>query len=206
MAINILVIDDDRKIAERLMRGLQRADKENILGEIKVDDSIIELETVENYDISHFETTFDVALIDYQLSSTFTGILVSAWIALHLQIPRLTLTTASYPGNPAYFNGFILKNYNAELWLAKQHQELVAEYQHMLDDDGLINQEELKSIELILDRFEKILDAHQEERIKRANLYERAKDEFAKKQQANEEKLSKLYEELNRYLEEMKND
>ena len=225
MAINILVIDDDRKIAERLMRGLQRADKENILGEIKVDDSIIELETVENYDISHFETTFDVALIDYQLISTFTGILVSAWIALHLQIPRLTLTTASYPGNPAYFNGFILKNeitdapevviqrisecvenYNAELWLAKQHQELVAEYQHMLDDDGLINQEELKSIELILDRFEKILDAHQEERIKRANLYERAKDEFAKKQQANEEKLSKLYEELNRYLEEMKND
>ena len=80
MAINILVIDDDRKMAERLMRGLQRADKENILGEIQVDDSVIKLETVENYDISHFETTFDVALIDYQLSSSFTGILVSAWI------------------------------------------------------------------------------------------------------------------------------
>lgn len=225
MAINILVIDDDRKMAERLLRGLQRADKENVLGEIQVDDSVIKLETVENYDISHFETTFDVALIDYQLSSSFTGILVSAWIALYLQIPRLTLTTASYPGNPAYFNGSILKNeitdspevviqrilecvenYNSELWLAKQHQELVAEYQHMLDDDGLTNQEELKSIEHILDRFEKILDAHQEERIKRANLYEQAKDEFAKKQQANEEKLSKLYEELNRYLEEMKND
>lgn len=224
MAINILVIDDDLKIAERLMRNLQRADKERILGEIKVDDSIIELETIENYDISRFETSFDVALIDYQLSTTFTGILVSAWIALHLQIPRLTLTTASYPGNPAYFNGSILKNeildspevviqrilecvenYNAELWLAKQHQELVAEYQHMLDDDGLINQEELTSLENILDRFEKILDARQEERIKRATLYERAKDEFAKKQQANEEKLSKLYEELNHYLEEMKN-
>lgn len=134
-----------------MMRGLQRADKENILGEIQVDDSVIKLETVENYDISHFETTFDVALIDYQLSSSFTGILVSAWIALYLQIPRLTLTTASYPGNPAYFNGSILKNeitdspevviqrilecvenYNAELWLAKQHQELVAEYQHMV--------------------------------------------------------------------------
>ena len=86
------------------------------------------------------------------MSSSFTGILVSAWIALYLQIPRLTLTTASYPGNPAYFNGSILKNeitdspevviqrilecvenYNAELWLAKQHQELVAEYQHMLN-------------------------------------------------------------------------
>lgn len=176
MAINILVIDDDRKMAERLMRGLQRADKENVLGEIQVDDSVIKLETVENYDISHFETTFDVALIDYQLSSSFTGILVSAWIALYLQIPRLTLTTASYPGNPAYFNGSILKNeitdspevviqrilecvenYNSELWLAKQHQELVAEYQHMLDDDGLTNQEELKSIEHILDRFEKSL-------------------------------------------------
>ena len=51
MAINILVIDDDRKMAERLMRGLQRADKENILGEIQVDDSVIKLETVENYDI-----------------------------------------------------------------------------------------------------------------------------------------------------------
>lgn len=224
MAINILVIDDDRKVAERLMRGLQRADKENILGEIKVDDSVTKLETVEDYDISHFETTFDVALIDYQLSSSFTGILVSAWIALYLQIPRLTLTTASYPGNPAYFNGSILKNeitdspdvviqrilecvenYNAELWLAKQHQELVAEYQHMLDA-GLTNQEELKSIEHILDRFERILDAHQEDRIKRADLCEQAKDEFVKKQQANEEKLSKLYKELNRYLEEMKND
>lgn len=69
MAINILVIDDDRKMAERLMRGLQRADKENVLGEIQVDDSVIKLETVENYDISHFETTFDVALIDYQSST-----------------------------------------------------------------------------------------------------------------------------------------
>ena len=39
-----------------------------------------------------------------------------------------------------------VENYNAELWLAKQHQELVAEYQHMLDDDGLTNQEELKSM------------------------------------------------------------
>lgn len=58
MAINILVIDDDRKMAERLMRSLQRADKENVLGEIQVDDSVIKLETVENYDISHFETTF----------------------------------------------------------------------------------------------------------------------------------------------------
>ena len=128
-----------------------------ILGEIQVDDSVIKLETVENYDISHFETTFDVALIDYQLSSSFTGILVSAWIALYLQIPRLTLTTASYPGNPAYFNGSILKNeitdspevviqrilecvenYNAELWLAKQHQELVAEYQHKLMQNNII--------------------------------------------------------------------
>lgn len=224
MAINILVIDDDRKIAERLMRNLQRADKEGILGEIKVDDSIIKLDTVENYDISHLGASFDVALIDYQLSSTFTGILVSAWISLHLQIPRLTLTTAAYPGNPAYFNGFVLKdeitdspeivlqriadcvdNYNAELWLAKQHEELISEYQRILDDDGVINQEELKSIEHLLDRFEKIIDAHQEERIKKVALYERSKDVFVKKQQENEERLSTLYDTLNRYLEEMKN-
>lgn len=96
---------------------------------------------------------------------------------------------------------------NGSIFFVLPFEFLQVQYaEHMLDDDGLTNQEELKSIEHILDRFEKILDAYQEERIKKANLYEQAKDEFAKKQQANEERLSKLYEKLNRYLEEMKND
>lgn len=84
MAINILVIDDDKRMAIRLMNNLKRADQSNILGEIEVDDSIKELETVEKYDVSHYGIKFDVALIDYQLSCSFTGILVSAWIALDL--------------------------------------------------------------------------------------------------------------------------
>ena len=120
------------------MNNLKRADDSQIIGTIEVDDSITQLDTIEKYDVSHFGTTFDIALIDYQLTCSFTGILVSAWIALYLGIPRITLTTAAYPGNPDYFNGSILKNeitdtprealqkivecvdhYNSELWLSK---------------------------------------------------------------------------------------
>lgn len=136
MPINVLVIDDDKRIVERLMKNLKRMDSNKILGEIYVDDTITELENIEKYDVSDFKNKIDVALIDYQLSCSFTGILVSAWIALDLGIPRLTLTTAAYPGNPEYFNGSILKQeitdspgivierikecvecYNSELWL-----------------------------------------------------------------------------------------
>lgn len=225
MAINILVIDDDKRMAIRLMNNLKRADRSNILGEIEVDDSIKELETVEKYDVSHYGIKFDVALIDYQLSCSFTGILVSAWIALDLQIPRLTLTTAAYPGNPDYFNGAILKNeitdspsdiiqrisdcvegYNADLWLAKQHQALVLQYQALLKDEENAGPQGLSSIETLLDRFEKIIDSRQEEQIKKALIYEREKDGFIKRQEENEKKLSALYLQLNRYLEELKND
>lgn len=225
MAINILVIDDDKRMAIRLMNNLKRADQSNILGEIEVDDSIKELETVEKYDVSHYGIKFDVALIDYQLSCSFTGILVSAWIALDLQIPRLTLTTAAYPGNPDYFNGAILKNeitdsprdiiqrisdcvedYNADLWLAKQHQALVLQYQALLKDEENAGPQGLSSVEALLDRFEKIIDSRQEEQIKKVLMYEREKDGFIKRQEENEKKLSALYLQLNRYLEELKND
>lgn len=186
MAINILVIDDDKRMAIRLMNNLKRADRSNILGEIEVDDSIKRLETVEKYDVSHYGIKFDVALIDYQLSCSFTGILVSAWIALDLQIPRLTLTTAAYPGNPDYFNGAILKNeitdsprdiiqrisdcvedYNADLWLAKQHQALVLQYQALLKDEENSGPQGLSSIETLLDRFEKIIDYARKSRLKK---------------------------------------
>lgn len=225
MAINILVIDDDKRMAIRLMNNLKRADQSNILGEIEVDDSIKELETVEKYDVSHYGIKFDVALIDYQLSCSFTGILVSAWIALDLQIPRLTLTTAAYPGNPDYFNGAILKNeitdsprdiiqrisdcvedYNADLWLAKQHQALVLQYQALLKDEENAGPQGLSSVEALLDQFEKIIDSRQEEQIKKVLMYEREKDGFIKRKEENEKKLSALYLQLNRYLEELKND
>lgn len=135
-----------------------------------------------------------------------------------------TLTTAAYPGNPAYFNGSILKdeitdtpevvikriadcvdNYNVELWLTKQHQALVSEYQKLLKDVDFADQQELSSIEKLLDRFEKILDSRQEERIKKSLIYERETDEFIKRQKENEEKLSELHLRLNRYLEEIEN-
>ena len=225
MAINILVIDDDKRMAIRLMNNLKRADQSNILGEIEVDDSIKELETVEKYDVSHYGIKFDVALIDYQLSCSFTGILVSAWIALDLQIPRLTLTTAAYPGNPDYFNGAILKNeitdsprdiiqrisdcvedYNADLWLAKQHQALVLQYQALLKDEENAGPQGLSSVEALLDQFEKIIDSRQEEQIKKVLMYEREKDGFIKRKEENEKKLSALYLQLNRYLDELKND
>ena len=181
MPINVLVIDDDKRIVERLMKNLKRMDSNKILGEIYVDDTITELENIEKYDVSDFKNKIDVALIDYQLSCSFTGILVSAWIALDLGIPRLTLTTAAYPGNPEYFNGSILKQeitdspgivierikecvecYNSELWLNKQHHALVIEYQNLLKEGDRTSEFDLNAIQNILDKFERILDDRQE--------------------------------------------
>jgi len=192
MPINILVIDDDLAPVERLMRTLKRADTINALGEIRVDDSITKVESIEKYDIKHYGIDFDVALIDYQLYSTFTGILVSAWIALNLRIPRLTLTSAPYPGNPEYFNGFIQKNeitdnprkviekiyhcideFNSRDWLERQHLILVKQYQEMLNDsyESTGSHPELSIIKTLLDQFEKILDAQQENTLKKQIEY-----------------------------------
>lgn len=223
MPINILVIDDDKKIVSRLMKNLLRADEAEVIGVIEVDDSIIDMDSVEKYDVSSYGTVFDVALIDYQLTCSFTGTLVSAWIALYLKIPRLTLTTAAYPGNPDYFNGSILKNeitdspqeviqrivkcvdnYNAEVWLQKQHQALVIQYQELLRDNQE-NKQELVTVQTMLDKFEKILDAQQEESLKKIFMYERSTNEFVKRENENDKKLSELNQKLNYYLEELKN-
>lgn len=223
MAINVLVIDDEKKGVNYMMNNLKRADDTGVLGTIIVDDEVTKLDNLEKFDISHYGLKFDVALIDYQLTCTFTGILVSAWIALYLKIPRLTLTSAAYPGNPDYFNGAILKNeitdapknvirriancvenYNAELWLDKQHQALVSEYQELLREDGAEARPEFSEIQTLLDRFEKILDAQQEEKIKGILLYEKDTSNFVKRQEENEKKLSDLNSMLNHYLEEIK--
>lgn len=135
------------------------------------------------------------------------------------------MTTAAYPGNPDYFNGAILKNeitdsprdiiqrisdcvedYNADLWLAKQHQALVLQYQALLKDEENAGPQGLSSVEALLDQFEKIIDSRQEEQIKKVLMYEREKDGFIKRKEENEKKLSALYLQLNRYLEELKND
>ena len=50
MSINILVIDDDKRIVTRLMNNLKRADDSQIIGTIEVDDSITQLDTIEKYD------------------------------------------------------------------------------------------------------------------------------------------------------------
>ena len=225
MAINILVIDDDVRSVNYMMKNLKRADEADVLGAIVVDDKVTRLDTLEKFDVSGYDTTFDVALIDYQLTCTFTGILVSAWIALDLKIPRLTLTTAAYPGNPDYFNGAILKNeitdspkdviqriascvdsYNAEVWLDKQHQALVSQYQELLKEDSAESQPEFSEIQILLDRFEKILDAQQEEKIRGILMYENATSDFVKRQEENEKKLAELNSKLNHYLGEIKND
>lgn len=225
MAINILVVDDDVRSVTYMMKNLKRADDTGALGTIIVDDKVTKLDTLEKFDISGYDTTFDVALVDYQLTCSFTGILVSAWIALDLKIPRLTLTTAAYPGNPDYFNGFILKNeitdspcdvikriigcvenYNSEAWLDKQHQALVAQYQEILTEDGSESQPEFSEIQTLLDRFERILDARQEEKIRGILMYENATSDFVKRQEENEKKLAELRGKLNHYLGEIKND
>lgn len=222
MPINILVIDDDKKIVDRLMTILRRADQGHVLGIIEVDDSIVQLNTVEEYNISQFNTAFDVALIDYQLTSTFTGILVSAWIALYLRIPRITLSTADYPGDPSYFSASILKReitdapetviqriqecvdtYKSDEWLGRQHRALVKEYQTLLSEN---NTTQLTQLETILDRFERILDAKQDSKIKACLAYEYSKDSFIEKEKAYEMRFNELYTQLQQYQEALKND
>lgn len=220
MAINILIIDDDKRALTHLISNLKRADVGNALGVIEIDDSIVQLDTVEKYDVSKYDTTFDVALIDYQLTSSFTGILFSAWIALYLKIPRIALTTAAYPGDPNYFNGSILKReitdtpndviqriincvetYNSDAWLNEQHRLLVEQYQSLLrtNDNSLA----LAQLENLLDSFERILDAQQEAVIKKASAFEQYAAEQQKKAQSFDQRFEELYAKLQKYQEEI---
>jgi len=219
-----LVIDDDITSAERLMKTLKRADTTNLFVEIKVDDGITKVASIEDYNLKNLGIDFDVALIDYQLFSTFTGILVSAWIALHLRIPRLTLTSAPYPGEPEYFNGFIQKNeitdnpnnviekilccideYNSKEWLEKQHYFLVQQYQEMLKDSyaGTGSHPDLPVIKELLDQFEKILDAQQENVLKRQIEYINSTQQFSDAEKVNIDKLNELGKQLDSYMKEL---
>ena len=221
MAINILVVDDDKKVVERLIGGLKRADKEGFIGEYRVDDEITQNDILENYNPKDkFGISFDVVLIDYQLGCTFTGVLVSAWISLIMNVPRLTLTTANYSGSPEYFNGSILKrditdnpqkvleylndritNYDSSSWLEKQHQILVNQYQNLLMREDA---EQLANIENLLDRFEKIIDSKQEESIKRSIEIEKQSSEFNSRMEATQKTIEELKKQLDTYIKELK--
>lgn len=215
MAINILIIDDDKRPLTRMVDNLRRADSERLLGVIEIDDSIVDLDTVEKYDASKYGVKFDVALIDYQLSSTFTGILFSAWIALALRIPRIALSTADYPGDPSYFSCAILKReitdnpesviqriascvemYNSDTWLSEQHQQLVEEYQKLLQ--GGTKTPALEQLDTLLDKFERILDAKQEGEIKKVLEYELRMEEYQKRQKDFNDRFEALSQKLQR--------
>ena len=188
--VNLIVIDDDMTYVERAMKYLKRHDRESLLGEYIVDDTILSIEKIEDYSPSTYGIEFDAVLIDYQLNKEFTGVLVSAWIMLQLHIPRITLTTATYTGPKNYFDEFIRKdeitdnpnnvihkivscisNFNYSQWLDNQYKELVGQYNDLLaksERNTLIPHEEemFKKIGNLLDKFERILDTQQEERIK----------------------------------------
>lgn len=220
MAINILIIDDDKRPLTRLVSNLRRADTRNVLGVIEVDDSIVQLDMVEKYDVSKYNTKFDIALIDYQLTSSFTGILVSAWLALDLRIPRMALSTAAYPGDPSYFNGTILKReitdapadviqrildcvekYNSAEWLDNQHKQLVEQYHALLQANG--DAPELSQLESLLDRFERILDEQQDSAVKKVLAYEQETLANQDKSQELDKRFEELYTRLQKLQEEI---
>lgn len=227
MALNILVIDDDKSTVERIMHTLKRADSDGSIGTIVVDGSITSDDArIEEYDPENtFQTHFDMALIDYQLGCSFSGILVSAWIALKMKIPRISLTTAPYNGESSYFDGFILKrditdnpsttiskikeyasNYDANKWLDNQYRLMVEEYKAILDGRIITSEEQRVLIETLLDKYEKILDQQQEQLIKQAMSYEDESKSFSTRMAENKRKIEALSLQLNSYLEELKKD
>lgn len=223
--INLLVIDDEVEKVKRLINRLKKNDDNGVLGECIVDDSILKIGKPENYSPYQYGVRIDAVLIDYQLNQQFTGILVSALMMLQLPVPRITLTSGDYNGPPSYFNEFIRKDeipdhpkevikrivecieeFNYEIWLENQYKELVMEYDFLLKEDekrGLIHaeKENLKQLEAILDKFDRVLDSEQELKVKEKLNYLHSKEDFAKK----EEKYLQKMEELNCKLEQQLN-
>lgn len=212
---NILVIDDDKEMVATLMKAIKRADTSSLIGEIVIDDDIKSLKMLEEYNPTCKGLLFDVALIDYQLYEEFSGILVSAWIALNLRIPRLTLTSARYPGNPDYFNGQIekreitndpqsviqriikcIEEYNAEQFLQTQYQELVTQFHRFLNEDDSALKPELEVLQALLDKFERALDAKQDSEFEMMLRYEQQTNEFLARHKENENKIAQIYTEL----------
>lgn len=227
MSINILVIDDDKKIVKRLMNNLKRADTNGLIGQIEVDDSITQDGDLENYDPTEkYGLNFDVVLIDYQLGCSFTGILVSAWMALKMsKIPRIALTTAPYTGGPSYFTNAFLKRdvadcpekvleelmqciekFDSVKWLEQQHKMLVQQYQLLLSTCSGTEENTLTNIEILLDKFEKILDSRQEEKLKEAFLLEKTSEDFLTQINNNESEIKALKKQLEQYIGELKDD
>lgn len=217
--MNILVIDDEVTIVDRLMQQLKRNDNEGVIGEYRIENELPQ-ENLELYDIDKYDISFDVILIDYNLNCKYSGILMSAWMMLQMRVPRLTLTGGVYSGPKNYFDGFIEKNeisdnpcaviarisdcvnhFDYLKWLKLQYEELAQQYMALLSDDeikGLIppDKAQLEQLNQILNKFEKIIDAEQEEKIKEKQKYIELSKEFRDKETEYSDKMADLEEQL----------
>ena len=227
--INILVIDDNKREVERLFKIIKKADINNIIANYVIDDAITKLGNLEEYNPNNYGIDFDVLLVDYQLNCSFSGALAAAWIMLQKPMPKFTLTTGVYPGPQEGFDGFILKNdllnkpeefitqilcavesFNSKQWLEKQHEQLVGEYQRLLDDkqQGRANgadEEKIVILEKILDKIEKVLDVEQERIIKEKRLILDDEKSFRERINQQNEKMDELDKKLEEYLERLDN-
>lgn len=219
-SINILVIDDEVEEVQDLLNYLKKNDKANRLGICQVDNKLIRCKSLEEYDVHQYDIEFNAVLIDYQLNREFSGILVAAWMMLQLRVPRITLTSAAYPGPKSYFNSYIRKDeiadhpqdvidrivgcvnsFSYEEWLNEQYQELAAQYGAMVQEEeqsGLcpIDKKNLEQLGIILDKFDKLLDAEQEKQIKEKEEYLAQTDPFRQKEQAHTKKMEELMKQL----------
>ncbi|MFT8362718.1 MAG: hypothetical protein ABF608_06010 [Sporolactobacillus sp.] len=218
--INILVIDDEVKPVQEFMNYLKESDDDNQLGRCLVDNKPISCNKLEDYNVQQYDFKIHAVLIDYQLNTEFTGILVAAWMMLQLQVPRITLTSGDYPGPPNYFDAFIRKDeisdnpqevirrivkcvqdFDYEKWLKRQYKELASEYRKLIhneEKDGLSLSEEydLRQLSTILDKFDKLFDARQNEHIKKEESYLLGQDPFRQKEKDFKEKMAALMKNL----------
>lgn len=224
--INILVIDDETSYVERLMDTLRRKDFKKQIGQIIVDNSMLGDQSLEQYDAFMHKIKFDIVLIDYQLGCSYTGILVSAWMMLQLRVPRMTLTSGAYPGPKDYFDGHITKdeiidntedvisriiscvetfNYNA--WLENQYEQLVGQYSELITDEQNLDtydKENLDPLIKLLDKFEKIIDAEQEEKVKLKMEYIKNNYSFIQKEKKFESEILDKKKNLQETLRKLK--
>ena len=170
---------------------------------------------------------FDIVLVDYQLNCSFTGMLAAAWIAIQLKIPKMTLTGGKYCGPKSYFDGFIEKdeindspedvieriervvmNFNAQKWLEKQHDNLVQEYHELLDEkekvkNAFYKSNELKALEQLLDKFDKIIDENQSEHIKEHMILIDNEEEFRKQEKEYLDRIAIRESKIDEYIKKL---
>lgn len=218
--INILVIDDEVESVKTLLDFLKKNDINNEIGVYKIDKDILDCANIETYDVHKYGIDFQVVLIDYQLNRSFTGILVAAWMMLQLHVPRITLTSAAYPGPKSYFDAFIRKdeisdnpreiierivkcvqNFEYEKWLSEQYKELVNAYSLLIKDDENgkllpVEKYNLQQLSIILDKFEKLIDSEQEKQLKEKEIYIAETDSFRLKEQQYTDKINTLVKKL----------